>query len=174
VADLRRARERLRRARRSYLAAPYTSVQLLLLAGAVLLGFGVVMAASTTISASLHADGGSGTMWTQLSKEVTFVALGLPVFWLGMRLTPRGYRLLVYPALIFAMMLLVAVLVPHIGIAAGMGGIPGIGPIGPGIGPGMPPPGIGRGNGTMPGGKAAIYRFLATFCPFGNVLSTAS
>jgi cell division protein FtsW len=118
VADLRRARERLRRTRRSYLAGPYTSVQLLLLAGALLLGFGVVMAASTTISASLHDDGGTGTMWTQLSKEATFVALGLPLFWLGMRLTPRGYRVLVYPALIVAMVLLVAVLVPGVGIAA--------------------------------------------------------
>ena len=118
MADLRRARERLRRTRRSYLAAPYTSVQLLLLAGALLLGFGMIMAASTTISASLHDDGGGGTMWTQLSKEATFVALGLPAFWLGMRLTPRGYRLLVYPALIVAMVLLVAVLVPHVGIAA--------------------------------------------------------
>jgi cell division protein FtsW len=116
VADLRRARERLRQACRNYLSAPYASVQLLLFAGALLLGFGVVMAASTTISASLHADGGSGTMWTQLSKEATFVTLGLPVFWLGMRLTPRGYRVLVYPALIVAMILLVVVLVPHVGI----------------------------------------------------------
>jgi cell division protein FtsW len=118
VPNLHAARQRLIRARVSYRDGPYTSVQLLLLAGALLLGFGIVMAISTSISASLHNDGATGTIWTQFTKECVFVALGMPIFWLGCRLSPRAYRLLAYPVLIVAALLLLAVLVPHVGIAA--------------------------------------------------------
>ncbi|MGI8881824.1 MAG: putative lipid II flippase FtsW [Jatrophihabitans sp.] len=116
MASLRSARDRLTRARSSYLDGAYTSVQLLLLAGALLLGFGIVMAASTTISASLHNSANGGTIWSQLVKEGMFVSLGLPVLWLGLRLPPRAYRLLAYPILLIALLLLLAVLVPHVGV----------------------------------------------------------
>jgi cell division protein FtsW len=108
-------RTRLRRLRSGYLQRPYTSVQLLLLAGGVLLAFGVMMATSTTISASLH-DGNQGSLFTQLIDEAVFLLVGLPIFWLGMRIPPRGYRLLAYPMMIFAVILLLAVLVPHVGV----------------------------------------------------------
>ena len=65
-----------------FLDRPYASVQLLLLAAAGLLGFGILMAVSTTIAASHAADGGStSSIWTQVVKEGEFIAVGLPLFW---------------------------------------------------------------------------------------------
>ena len=87
-----------RRTAARFLDRPYASVQLLLLASAGLLGFGMLMAVSTTIAASHAADGGStGTIWTQVVKEGWFLAIGLPLFWFAMRLSPRAYRALAYP-----------------------------------------------------------------------------
>jgi len=97
------------------LDGPYASLQLLLLAGGGLLGFGVLMAASTTISASHTND---AAMWSQLIKEIVFVVIGVPVFWIAVRLPPRGYRVLAYPMLIIATVLLLAVLIPGIGVMA--------------------------------------------------------
>lgn len=108
-------RGRLAGLRAGYLDRPYTSVQLLLLSGGVLLALGVLMATSTTISASLH-DGNQGTLWTQLSNECLFLVVGLAACWAGVRITPRGYRLLAYPMLLVAVLLMCAVLVPGIGV----------------------------------------------------------
>ena len=98
-----------------YLGGPYVSVQLLILAGIGLIGFGILMAASTTIAAS-HSEGGS--MWAQLIKQTFFLVLGVPVCYIAMRLPPRAYRILAYPALFFAIVSLLAVLVPGIGVSA--------------------------------------------------------
>ena len=95
---------------------PYASVQLLMLAAAGLLGFGALMAVSTTIAASHNA--GSGSIWSQMIKEGEFVVLGLPIFWLALRLPPRAYRLLAYPMLAIAFVALCAVLIPGIGVTA--------------------------------------------------------
>ena len=108
-------RARLTRLRAGYLQRPFASVQLLLLAGGMLLVFGILMATSTTISASLH-DGTQGSLWSQLVDEAMFLLIGVPIFWLGLRITPRGYRLLAYPMVIVAVVLLFAVLVPHVGV----------------------------------------------------------
>ena len=100
-----------------FLDRPYASVQLLLLASAGLLGFGILMAVSTTIAASHAADGGpTGTIWTQVVKEGWFLAIGLPLFWFAMRLSPRAYRALAYPVLVLSIVALVAVLIPGIGV----------------------------------------------------------
>jgi cell division protein FtsW len=98
-----------------FLDRPYASVQLLLLSAVGLLGFGVLMAVSTTISAS-HDTAGTGQIWSQVIKEAEFVLIGLPIFWVAMRLPPRAFRLLAYPALVLAFVALVAVLVPGIGV----------------------------------------------------------
>ncbi|MEO6886548.1 MAG: putative lipid II flippase FtsW [Jatrophihabitantaceae bacterium] len=116
---LGRARERLRPAPagQRFLDKPYASVQLLLLAGIGLLGFGILMAVSTTISASHDANGtGTAQIWNQVVKEAEFVALGLPIFWIAVRLPPRAYRVLTYPALGLALLALVAVLIPGVGV----------------------------------------------------------
>jgi cell division protein FtsW len=96
---------------------PYASVQLLLLAGAGLMGFGLLMAVSTTIAAS-HDTTGTGTVsiWAQVIKEAEFVAIGVPLFWFALRMPPRAFRMLAYPALVLAFVALVAVLVPGIGV----------------------------------------------------------
>ncbi|PZS19471.1 MAG: putative lipid II flippase FtsW [Pseudonocardiales bacterium] len=94
---------------------PYASVQLLLLAAAGLLGFGVLMAVSTTIADS-HSSGGATSMWTQMIREAEFVGVGLPVLWVALRLPPRAYRMLAYPSVVLAIVALVAVLVPGIGV----------------------------------------------------------
>jgi cell division protein FtsW len=113
-----RVRERLRPASDGprFLDRPYASVQLLLLAAGGLLGFGVLMAVSTTIAASHAADGGSTvSIWDQVINEAEFVGIGLPIFWFAVRLSPRAYRALAYPVLIIGLVALVAVLVPGIG-----------------------------------------------------------
>ncbi len=116
---LERVRGTLRRPEpegQRFLDKPYASVQLLLLAGAGLLGFGILMSVSTTIAAS-NDDTGAGTtsIWTQMIKQGIFVAVGLPVFWVALRLPPRAYRVLAYPILILGLVALCAVLVPGIG-----------------------------------------------------------
>ncbi len=98
---------------RGYLDRPYASVQLIVLAGGGLLGFGVLMAASTTISAS---DDQGSTIWTQLVREIEFVVVGLPIFWFALRAAPRRFRTLAYPAMSVALVSLVAVLAPGIGV----------------------------------------------------------
>ncbi|HEV7192241.1 MAG TPA: putative lipid II flippase FtsW [Jatrophihabitantaceae bacterium] len=95
---------------------PFASVQLLLLAAGGLLGFGLLMAVSTTIAASHNTGGGS--IWSQMIKEAEFVGLGVPLFWFAVRLPPRAYRLLAYPMLAIATVALVAVLIPGVGISA--------------------------------------------------------
>jgi cell division protein FtsW len=100
---------------RRYLDRPYTSVQLLLLAGTGLVGFGGLMAASTTIAA---AHEGGGSMWSQLIKQIVFLLVGVPVFYVAVRLSPRAYRVLAYPALFVSVIALIAVLVPGIGVSA--------------------------------------------------------
>jgi cell division protein FtsW len=110
-------RERLRRepAAQRFTDRPYASVQLLILAAAGLLGFGVLMAVSTTIAAS-HDVNGAGSVWGQSVKEAEFIGIGLLLFWFAVRLPPRGFRMLAYPILAIAMIALVAVLIPGIGV----------------------------------------------------------
>jgi cell division protein FtsW len=100
---------------RGYLERPYASTQLILLAGLGLLAFGVMMAASTTVSASTQA-GNDQSMWSQLTKEVEFLLLSLPVFVLAVWISPRVYRRLAYPALLFGVLVLLAVLTPGVGV----------------------------------------------------------
>ena len=99
---------------RRYLDRPHASVQLMLLAGGGLLGVGVLMAASTTIAAS--NDQGSAAIWTQLVREVEFVVVGLPIFWLALRTAAQRFRTVAYPAMFVALVSLTAVLVPSVGV----------------------------------------------------------
>jgi cell division protein FtsW len=115
VGGLRGRLQQAAPAGRRFLDRPYASVQLLLLAASGLLGFGVLMAVSTTIAAA-HDNGGTGSIWGQGIKEAEFIALGLVVFWVALRMSPRTFRMLAYPILALALISLVAVLVPGIGV----------------------------------------------------------
>ena len=105
---------RVVRASGRYLESPYASIQLMLAAGGGLLFFGLLMSASTTISASVHTTGDAP--WAQLIREVQFIVLSVPVFWLAVRMSPAAYRRVAYPALGLALCALVGVLVPGIGV----------------------------------------------------------
>jgi cell division protein FtsW len=102
------------RASNRYLESPYASIQLMLAAGGGLLFFGLLMSASTTISASVHTTGEAP--WAQLIREVQFIVLSVPVFWLAVRMSPAAYRRVAYPALGLALCALVGVLVPGVGV----------------------------------------------------------
>jgi cell division protein FtsW len=104
---------RVVRASGRYLETPYASMQLMLASGCALLFFGLLMSASTTISASLHTTGDA--MWTQLIREVEYLLLSVPVFWMAVRLPPVWYRRFAYPLLGLSMIALIAVLIPGIG-----------------------------------------------------------
>ncbi len=107
--------EPLIQAWRGYLERPYASTQLILFAGLGLLAFGVMMATSTTVSASMQA-GSHQTMWSQLTKEIEFLVLSVPVFWLAVWVSPRVYRRLAYPAITFGGLVLLATLTPGVGV----------------------------------------------------------
>ncbi|MCW2541321.1 MAG: putative lipid flippase FtsW [Frankiales bacterium] len=97
-----------------YLETPFASLQLMLGAGGGLLLVGVLMSASTTISAAQHTTGEA--MWSQLIRELEFLVLSIPVFWIAVRISPTGYRRLAYPIFGLSLLALVAVLVPGIGV----------------------------------------------------------
>jgi cell division protein FtsW len=105
---------RVMRASGRFLEMPYASVQLILAAGGGLIFFGLLMSASTTISASLHTTG--EPMWAQLTREVQFLLVSIPLFWLAVRMPPVAYRRLAYPLLALAIVALVGVLLPGVGV----------------------------------------------------------
>jgi len=104
---------RVVRASGRYLETPYASTQLMLAAGGGLLFFGLLMSASTTISASVHTTGDA--MWSQLIRQVAFLVISVPVFWLAVRMPPAAYRRLAYPSLMVAVIGLIGVLIPRVG-----------------------------------------------------------
>lgn len=91
---------------------PLTSLHLLLVSTGLLLGLGLVMVLSASMVESFRE---TGSTYAVFFKQAVWVAIGVPAFWLGVRLTPRAYRRLAYPALIGSVVALVAVLLPGIG-----------------------------------------------------------
>ncbi len=91
---------------------PLTSLHLVLVSGGLLLGIGMVMVLSASMFES-YVD--LGTTYGVFTRQLMWLGIGVPAFWLGLRLPPRGYRLLAYPALLLAAGLLAAVLLPGIG-----------------------------------------------------------
>jgi cell division protein FtsW len=92
---------------------PLTSLHLVLVSGGLLLAIGLVMVLSASMVDS-YQD--LGTTYGVFARQLTWVAIGVPMFWLGLRLSPRGHRMLAYPALVASLVLLTAVLVPGIGL----------------------------------------------------------
>src|SRR5438552_3756507 len=99
-------------AREGFLDRPLTSLHLLLASTALLLGLGLVMVLSASMVDSYEATGSAYTVWVD---QAVFVVLAVPVFWFGVRLSPRAYRRLAYPMLLLSLVLLLAVLVPGVG-----------------------------------------------------------
>ena len=91
---------------------PLTSVHLLLVSTGLLLSLGLVMVLSASMVESFRETGSTYAVFT---KQLIWLGVGIPAFWLGVRLTPRAYRRLAYPALLGSVALLVAVLLPGVG-----------------------------------------------------------
>jgi cell division protein FtsW len=97
----------------SFLDRPLTSLHLLLVCTGLLLGLGMVMVLSASMVKS-YKD--TGSAYSVFAGQAVWVALALPAFWFGVRLTPKAYRRLAYPALLVSLVLLAAVLVPGVGL----------------------------------------------------------
>ena len=97
----------------SFLDRPLTSLHLILVCTGLLLGLGLVMVLSASMVKSYQETGSAYSVFT---GQAIWVALAVPVFWLGVRLTPRAYRRSSYPLLLLSLVLLAAVLVPGVGL----------------------------------------------------------
>ncbi len=97
----------------SFLDRPLTSLHLLLVSTGLLLGLGLVMVLSASMVKS-YRD--TGSAYSVFASQAIWVALAVPAFWFGVRLTPKAYRRLAYPALLVSLVLLAAVLVPGVGL----------------------------------------------------------
>lgn len=77
-----------------------------------LVSIGILMAFSSSMATSLAE---SGTVWSEAMRQMLLVALGLVAFWVGLRIPPDSLRKVVPLALVVAVLLLIAVLIPGIG-----------------------------------------------------------
>ena len=93
------------------LRRPMSSYYLLLASSGLLLAIGLAMVLSAS---SIDSFRTSGSAFTEFSKQAMWAAIGLPAFWLGLRLRVRAYELLAYPLLLVsAAMLALLWLVPE-------------------------------------------------------------
>jgi cell division protein FtsW len=115
VSDAARAgrAEAVARARRvPLLARPLTSYYLVLGSGLLLAGLGLVMVLSASSVASYRA---SGSSFTVFQKQLVWVAFGLPMMWVAVRVPVKAIRFLAWPLLALAFAGLLLVFVPGIG-----------------------------------------------------------
>jgi cell division protein FtsW len=105
-----------RRARPVLLAMldrPLAAYYLVIGSTILLLALGLIMVLSAS---SVTSYTSSGSSFTIAERQGVWMAIGLPALWLGSRLPVRAYRILGYPLLLLSFALLVAVLVPGIGV----------------------------------------------------------
>jgi cell division protein FtsW len=95
---------------------PLASYYLLASSAGLLLLLGLVMVLSAS---SVRSFADSGSSYTVFARQATWVGIGLPVLAIASRLPVRTFRKLAYPLLGVALILLVLVLIPHIGVVAG-------------------------------------------------------
>jgi cell division protein FtsW len=92
------------------LRRPMASYYLLLGSAALLLGLGLIMVLSAS---SIDSYASSGSAFTIFTNQLTFALIGLPAFWLALRLPVRVWSVLGWPLMVLAMFLLL--LLPFIG-----------------------------------------------------------
>ena len=98
------------------LARPLASYYLVLGITALLATLGLVMVLSAS---SVESYSTFGSSFSIVDKQAIWLAIGLPGMWIASRIPARAWRVLGYPLLLLALMLLVAVLVPGVGRTAG-------------------------------------------------------
>jgi cell division protein FtsW len=96
------------------LARPLASYYLLVASTALLVAFGLVMVWSSSYVETSGAD--SKVSFAIVQKQALWVAIGLPLLLLASRLPVKAFRFAAYPALLGAIVLLMAVLVPGLGV----------------------------------------------------------
>jgi cell division protein FtsW len=101
-----------RAALHQWLERPLTSLHLVLGVFGLLTALGLVMVLSAS-AVSAYAAGGSS--YGVFFRQLAFAVLGLALFWLGMRLSPRTLRALSPWLLVACLSMLVLVLVPGLG-----------------------------------------------------------
>jgi cell division protein FtsW len=109
-------RQRTRAAARlPWLERPLATYQLLLGSAGLLLVLGMLMVLSASSVSSMSEGGSSYSVFT---KQLIWLAIGLPLALVASRLPVRALRLGAYPALVLALAGLVLVLVPGVGTHA--------------------------------------------------------
>ncbi|MFP5020549.1 putative lipid II flippase FtsW [Pseudonocardia phyllosphaerae] len=108
----RSASRRLRR----WLRRPLTSLHLVLGVFGLLTLFGLVMVLSASSVSSLSTGGSSYSIFT---KQLMFCAVGLVLFYIGLRVSPQRLRSVAPILLLIGLGTLVAVLIPGIGAVRG-------------------------------------------------------
>jgi cell division protein FtsW len=93
------------------LRRPMASYYLLLGSAALLLGLGLIMVLSAS---SIDSFADSGSAFTIFAKQLTMAGLGLPAFWLALRIPMRLWPLLGWPLMVLAIILLL--MLPFFGI----------------------------------------------------------
>lgn len=91
---------------------PLASYYLLLASTALLVGFGVVMVWSSSYVESDQVS------FAVVEKQLLWLSIGIPLLLVASRLPLKVFRFLAYPALFVSCGLLVAVLVPGLGVSA--------------------------------------------------------
>ncbi|MFI5957162.1 putative lipid II flippase FtsW [Cryptosporangium sp. NPDC051539] len=92
------------------LRRPMASYYLLLASSGLLLGLGLIMVLSAS---SIDSYANSGSAFTIFIKQLTFALMGLPAFWLALRLPMRAWTVLGWPLVVLAVILLL--LLPFFG-----------------------------------------------------------
>ena len=70
-------------------------------------------------ASSVESYAADGSSYSVFVKQLMFCALGLVMFWVGLRIPPQKLRMLAAPMLLIGIVLLVAVLIPGIGALRG-------------------------------------------------------
>src|SRR5450755_5148397 len=91
---------------------PLASYYLLLASTALLVGFGVVMVWSSSYVESDQVS------FAVVQKQLLWLSIGIPLLLVASRLPVSVFRYLAYPALFASCGLLVAVLIPGLGVSA--------------------------------------------------------
>ncbi|TCK25035.1 putative lipid II flippase FtsW [Pseudonocardia endophytica] len=109
------ARAAVRRLQR-WLRRPLTSLHLILGVFGLLTLFGLVMVLSAS---SVEALANGGSSYSVFTKQLMFCAVGLVLFYAGLRIPPRVLRAMAPFLLLVGVVALVAVLIPGIGSVRG-------------------------------------------------------
>src|SRR4051812_33569150 len=92
------------------LRRPMASYYALLASTGLLLGLGLIMVLSAS---SIDSYAESGSAFTVFTKQLTFALIGLPAFWLALRIPMRVWPMLGWPLVVLATVLLA--LLPFLG-----------------------------------------------------------